>query len=362
LDSWYFTYHQWVKNGECTVQREGLNEFEKIINPTNFYFCLEEFLATDRGDKFEEDILFTAATDEVDRVIKGYRIKMGIKKIESAAREGVMYLDDMNTLLDTYGLPGSYSYAQEYLDFEQYVVFLPETLLSCGLSIVAVFVVIIFITGSLTGTMLVVMCVLLVDVFLLGLIHFWNLTFNSIVVVQLVIAIGLAVDYSAHIAHAYLVATPPASCVTVSEKRVYKAQKALSGMGSSVFHGAFSTFLAIIVLAPSKSYIFIVFFRMWFGMIIFGVSNGFLLLPVILATFGPTDNMVDHSAIDIGEEPEEKEGKSRGCCTKKKNQSLPLPYQEKEVEMVGKQVVDQDGGSERKPVMKWAATESKDIT
>lgn len=64
-------------------------------------------------------------------------------------------------------------------------------------------------------------------------------------------------------------------------------------MGPSVFHGAFSTFLAIIVLSGSKSYIFSVFFKMWFGIIIFGVSNGFLLLPVILALFGPL-NKVQH--------------------------------------------------------------------
>merc|ERR1711990_401924 len=70
-------------------------------------------------------------------------------------------------------------------------------------------------------------------------------------------------------------------------KRVYKARGALGSMGSSVFHGAFSTFLAIIVLSPSKSYIFMSFFKMWFGIIIFGVANGFILLPVLLALCGP---------------------------------------------------------------------------
>ena len=58
-------------------------------------------------------------------------------------------------------------------------------------------------------------------------------------------------------------------------------------MGTSVFHGAFSTFLAIVVLAPSQSYIFMIFFRMWFGIIVFGVANGFILLPVLLSLCGP---------------------------------------------------------------------------
>jgi predicted RND superfamily exporter protein len=150
-------------------------------------------------------------------------------------------------------------------------VFLEETLLSCGLSIVAVFAIVLFVTGSIPVTFLVVLAVLLVDLFLMGLIHFWDLTFNTVVVVNIVIAIGLAVDYSAHISHTYLLIVPPKG-MTDSEKRTYKASKALSSMGSSVFHGGFSTFLAIMSLAPAKSYVFVVFFRLWFGIIVFGMS------------------------------------------------------------------------------------------
>ena len=63
---------------------------------------------------------------------------------------------------------------------------------------------------------------------------------------------------------------------------------ALRTMGSSVFHGGFSTFIAIVVVSPSKSYIFMVFFRLWFMIILFGMGNGFMLLPVILSLIGPT--------------------------------------------------------------------------
>ena len=68
---------------------------------------------------------------------------------------------------------------------------------------------------------------------------------------------------------------------------------AVSQMGSSVFHGGASTFLAISVLAFSNSYVFTVFFRTWMGIVVFGISNGFLLLPIILSEFGP---LIDHSA------------------------------------------------------------------
>lgn len=100
-------------------------------------------------------------------------------------------------------------------------------------------------------------------------------------------------------------------------------------MGSSVFHGAFSTFLAIIVLAPSKSYIFNVFFKMWFGIILFGVANGFILLPVLLSLCGPLNEnkriepAVDQQNNDIelkkAEEPMSQEVEGGGNVVKTEN-------------------------------------------
>jgi len=83
-----------------------------------------------------------------------------------------------------------------------------------GLSLVAVLIVVMFVTGSVPVTLLVVFAVVLVDVFLLALVHYWDLTMNSIVTVFLVIGLGLSVDYSAHIAHTYLTVEPPKSCDT----------------------------------------------------------------------------------------------------------------------------------------------------
>lgn len=64
-------------------------------------------------------------------------------------------------------------------------------------------------TASITITLLVLLCVVLVDIFLFGILHFWDVTLNSVTVVNIVIAIGLAVDYSAHIGHAFSSVTPP---------------------------------------------------------------------------------------------------------------------------------------------------------
>jgi len=175
-------------------------------------------------------------------------------------------------------------------------VFQKEAIQNVALALLAVLVVMLIVTANIPVTLFILICIALVDFFLLGLLFYWDVTLNSVTVVNNVIAIGLAVDYSAHIGHSFLMIDPPSHDeagkeTTDHEKRVFKARGALASMGASVFHGAFSTFLAIIVLGPSKSYIFESFFKMWFGIIIFGVAHGFLLLPVLLALCGPLNKV-----------------------------------------------------------------------
>lgn len=162
---------------------------------------------------------------------------------------------------------------------------------------IAVLTVIIIITSNLLITCIVLLCIIVTDIFLAGLIYYWGLTFNPIVMIQIVLAIGISVDFTAHIAYAYLCEPIPPNKEhkydTPEKIRQYKATMALSKMGSSVFHGGFSTFVAISVLAPSDTYIFIAFYRLWFGIILFGMANGFFLIPVVLSYIGPLETSVD---------------------------------------------------------------------
>jgi Niemann-Pick C1 protein len=116
-----------------------------------------------------------------------------------------------------------FTYAVVYLNYEQYVVLVSDASLSIGLALVAVFLIVMAITGSILGSFFVILQVALVIYFLLGLIFFWGAELNSISFVNTVIAIGLAVDYSAHIMHAYLSA-PNKDPKGVDPPRVYKAR------------------------------------------------------------------------------------------------------------------------------------------
>ena len=103
-----------------------------------------------------------------------------------------------------------------------------EQVTGTGLSMGAVFLVILFITANFRVTAFVLLAVVLVDLYLCALMYYWDLTMNTMTGTNLIFALGMAVDYSSHIAHSYLMAKPPESCVTIKQKRDFKAKKALS--------------------------------------------------------------------------------------------------------------------------------------
>lgn len=82
--------------------------------------------------------------------------------------------------------------------------------------------------------------------------HFWGLTIDTVSCINLVLAIGLCVDYAAHVAHTFM---------TKTGTRNERAAATISSIGPAVFHGGFSTFLAFIFLANSDSHVFLTFFK-----------------------------------------------------------------------------------------------------
>ena len=93
--------------------------------------------------------------------------------------------------------------------------------------------------------------------------RFWGLAIDTSAAVLLSVALGLAVDYSAHIAHAFI--TKPGN------SRDQRIKEVIVEIGPAVYNGGFSTFLAFSILMLSKSYVFKVFFKRFFMVVVFGL-------------------------------------------------------------------------------------------
>lgn len=104
--------------------------------------------------------------------------------------------------------------------------------------------------------------------------------------IGLELAVGLSVDYAAHVAHAFLNADEAAGA-SRSVDRSSRALKAMRHIGAAVLFGAGSTLLALSLLSFSQAYVFRAFFKIFLLVIVFGLWHGLLFLPVVLSTIGP---------------------------------------------------------------------------
>ncbi len=127
-----------------------------------------------------------------------------------------------------------------------------------GLAFLAVFIITFTLLADIRCCLFVLTCVALTLVDVVGLIHFWGLTIDTISCVSIILVIGLCVDYSAHIAHAYLVLTGVGGDARDTQRR---ASRALTQMGPAILNGGITTFLALVFLSLSNTYAYVVFFK-----------------------------------------------------------------------------------------------------
>ncbi|CAG0920738.1 unnamed protein product, partial [Notodromas monacha] len=153
-----------------------------------------------------------------------------------------------------------------------------ELLRNMLLALLCVLIMTLILIASIPTCLMVLLCVILTLVDVIGTMHFWGLTLDTVSCVILVIAIGLCVDYSAHMGHTFM---------TLAGDRKTRVRVTIEEIGPAVFHGGFSTFIAFVLLSGSESYVFTTFFKIFFCVVLFGMFHGLFFLPVLLSFLGP---------------------------------------------------------------------------
>uniref|UniRef100_A0A671LH12 Protein patched homolog 1-like n=1 Tax=Sinocyclocheilus anshuiensis TaxID=1608454 RepID=A0A671LH12_9TELE len=276
---------------QCLVSADG------IINPNAFYIYLTAWVSNDpvayaasqasirphppewlhdRTDSIPVSRLNIPAAEPIEYAQFPFYLN-GLRETP----QFVEAIESVRSICSNYSRQGLPSYPNGYpfLFWEQYVGLRHWLLLSISVVLACTFLVCaVFLLNPWTaGIIVLVLSLMTVELF--GMMGLIGIKLSAVPVVILIASVGIGVEFTVHVALAFL---------TAIGDRNKRAILALEHMFAPVLDGAFSTLLGVLMLAGSEfDFIVRYFFAVLAILTVLGVLNGLVLLPVLLSYFGP---------------------------------------------------------------------------
>lgn len=257
------------------------------VSVEDFDFYLEWFLASECSDRcglcgtghYEHVKLDENGRVEKARFMSFHDVlvtqKDFIDSMLEARRVSEQIAEDQN--LDVY------PYSIHYIFFDQYEFIGIVASMNSLYAGIAIIVLCLIILRNFWTSLLIVATVTMIIIDLLGFMALWDIQLNAVSVVNIVMAIGISVEFCVHIAVVFLRA---------KGSHDQRTRVAFIQIGSTVVQGIFATNLfPVFVLAFARSQLFeIYYFRMYLGIMLIAGAHGIVWTPVLLSILGPQQN------------------------------------------------------------------------
>jgi len=206
----------------------------------------------------------------------------------------VAAMADNRAVADTGMAAGEgYMFGFIYQYYQQYVNIDSNLYQVVGWSLLGVFASTLLFTFSPIAAGLMCIVILQIVIQLWGMCRIIQVKLNAFSVVNLSFSVGIAVEFTSYVTHAFLVAKGDRN-----QRMCYAVEEMMAPM----FNGAISTFLAVLVLVGAKFPFFrIYYFAMYSMMVALALINGMFCLPILLSWLGPPSmHSENESSKDIG--------------------------------------------------------------
>ena len=274
--------------------KRGANTLPSSNTYTNASFLedLSAFLGNPNlGGTYRNDFKYSKEIDYSKPAPKVLLSSMSYKHPTfEHSNDGVVAMKEVFSVIDKYQFSGNvFATSEAYGSYLTVDIITEELYRNMAMALGVVLFCTLILIADFATSFIVLITVTLTIVNVAGYANFWGLSIDTLFAIFMTISIGLCVDYSAHIAHAFMVE---------EGTRDERMMKTLINIGPAVLNGGISTFLAFVLLCMSKSIIFLTFFKIFFLVVVFGLFHGLLFLPVVLSLIGPQshghleDNMV----------------------------------------------------------------------
>ncbi|XP_003380652.1 patched family protein [Trichinella spiralis] len=262
LDSvqfWLFEFERFLLNDD---EKRNID----FLSPKEFYESLRDFLMLSTYDRFRLDVLWNedGTADQNMNPIKSYRFYIGVKDFTNSVKQ-TQAVQKLRAVADHFPDYNITTFNPIWLFVDQYQEILPNVLQEVIAGISVMVLIALLMIPHPCCSFWVAITIASIDIGVVGLMTVWGINLDTVSMITIIMSIGFSVDFSAHIAHAFVVS----DCKSSTER----AKRAVSRMAWPVIQGGVSTILGVVVLSNLDSYMVLAFFKTVLLVIMLGMLH-----------------------------------------------------------------------------------------
>ena len=284
----------WHDLKEFVANRKNISEWKTTFTHGNFPMILSDFLHHEDGSiynnsfRFSDELKCNMDAPPIKAVKLGslrFRDLTGLTRHKPATQA----IDNILAIANLSSTTFASSYI--YPPWEVDEILGDELFENMSIALATVSLITFITLPDLRASIFTMACVLFTIIDIVGAIFLIGMKIDAFSVYCFIMAIGLSVDYAAHIAHSFIVS---------KGTRTQRATNAFISISPAVIHGGLSTFLAVIPIGGfTQSHASKTFFRIVSLTVLFGMYHGLLFLPVLLTVFGADTNEKEEIKMEV---------------------------------------------------------------